>query len=91
MLRDNAREIYPEWPRTQARVNDVQRRVVAAGYSEPTLEMLTEFFLGTQQQLSWENADVGFDGRVRRILGHIDSDLDGTSCCGSGPQCSLGR
>jgi hypothetical protein len=89
-LRDAAQEISPEWPQ-QPRVKDVQRRAAAAGYSEPTLEMVTEFFLGRQQTLTWENADVAFDGRIRRVLGHIDSDLDGASCCRSGPQCSLGR
>ena len=81
-----AREVRLDWPASNAVLKPVRDATIAANLTEPTLDIVLANFLQRQALTAIE---VGFDGRIRKIIGSVEESMDSSACCKQ--QCALGR
>ena len=83
-----ARDLRLDWPVSNKVLDPMRAAANASNLVEPTLDMVLTNNL-QRQALTTTSGDVGFEGRIRKILGSIEESMGSGSCCQQ--QCLLGR
>jgi hypothetical protein len=83
-----ARKVDLDWPSSNAVMDKLRVAANSSNMVEPAIDMIVANLL-QRQALTALSGDVGFDGRIRKILGSVDESMDSGSCCRQ--QCPLGR
>ena len=82
------RQVRLDWPASNTLLNAFRVATNAANLTEPTQEMVLAEYLQSRP-LTATSGDIVFEGRLRKILGHIEEAVGSGSCCQQ--QCPLGR